>query len=58
MKKLLRLAPAPVALAALGLALVGGGSAVAGSLITSAQIKDHTIKMVDLNNHTVQQLQG
>ena len=58
MEKLLRLAPAPVALVALGLALVGGGSAVAGSLITSAQIKDHTIKMVDLNNHTVQQLQG
>ncbi len=38
--------------------LVSGGSAVAGSLITSAKIKDHTILIKDLNRKTVKALQG
>ncbi|WP_323791861.1 hypothetical protein [Nocardioides sp.] len=40
------------------LCLASAGSAVAGSLITSAQIKDGTIKVKDLNKKTVKKLQG
>jgi hypothetical protein len=44
---------ATVAAGAALLAVFGGGSAVAGSLITSAQIKDNTIRSVDLQTGSV-----
>ena len=54
-----KLVPTPSLLVALlALVLVGGGSAMAGSLITSAQIKDHTILVKDLNKKTVKKLKG
>ena len=58
MKKSFRRVTPAVAVGALAVALISGGSAVAGSLITSAQIKDHTIKMVDLKGSTVNHLKG
>lgn len=45
-----------VAAGAALLAVFGGGSAVAGSLVTSAQIKDNTIRSVDVLNGTVRSL--
>lgn len=39
--------------AATALVLFGGGSAVAGSLITSARIKDNTIQSIDVHNGTL-----
>ena len=54
-----RLVPTPTVLALIvALALVSGGSAVAGSLVTSAQIKDRTIQMKDLNKKTIKSLKG
>ncbi|HYH59574.1 MAG TPA: hypothetical protein VD790_10195 [Thermoleophilaceae bacterium] len=48
----------PVAVLALALVVVvAAGSAAAGSLITSAQIKDRTIKIRDLSRPTVKRLE-
>ena len=59
MHMLKRLIPTPSMLVALvALVLVGSGSAVAGSLITSSQIKDHTIQVKDLNQKAVKALRG
>ena len=59
MRILRRLVPTPsMVVALLALVLVSDGSAVAGSLVTSAQIKDHTIKVVDLKKSTVKALKG
>ncbi len=59
MRILRRLVPTPsMVVALLALVLVSAGSAVAGSLVTSAQIKDHTIKVVDLKKSTVKALKG
>ena len=38
---------------ALGLALAAGSGAVAGSLVTSAKIKDNTIRSADVRNGTL-----
>ncbi len=54
-----KLIPTPsLVVALLALVLVGGGSAMAGSLITSAQIKDRTILIKDLNKKTIKKLKG
>lgn len=59
MRLVKKLIPTPsLVVAVLALVLVGGGSAVAGSLITSAQIKDRTILMKDLNKKTINKLNG
>ncbi len=59
MRILKRLVPTPSLIAAIViLVLVGGGSAVAGSLVTSAQIKDRTIQLKDLNRKTIKSLKG
>lgn len=50
MNKNTRTRLATVAAGAALLAVFGGGSAVAGSLITSAQIKDNTIRSADVLN--------
>lgn len=42
----------------IALVLASGGSAVAGSMITSAQIKDRTIQVKDLSKKTVKSLKG
>lgn len=52
----LRTRTAAVAAGAAVLVLVGGTGAVAASQITSAQIKDHTIRGVDIANDTVTSL--
>lgn len=59
MRILRRLVPTPsMVVALLALVLISAGSAVAGSLVTSAQIKDRTIKVVDLKKSTVKALKG
>lgn len=45
-------------LVAVVFALMMSGSAVAGSLITSARIKDHTIKVVDINPNAIAKIRG
>lgn len=47
-----------LALAAVVLALIMSGSAVAGSLVTSAKIKNHTIRLVDINSNAVKAIRG
>ncbi len=54
-----RLVPPPSIVAVLViLVLISGGSAVAGSLVTSAQIKDRTIQLKDLNKKTIKSLKA
>lgn len=45
-------------IAVLAVLAIGVGSATAGSLITSKQIKDHTIKVKDLRKNAVKKLRG
>ena len=59
MRFLRGLVPNPsMVVAVLVLVLVSGGSAVAGALITSADIKNRTIKMQDVSKKTVNQLKS
>jgi hypothetical protein len=52
--------PGPaMAVATLALFVVlGGGAAVAGTLVTSAQIQNHTIQLQDLSRSTINALKG